>query len=118
MDIVLAKIRGGGRPASICARLASVWLAIMLVAACNQGSGLDYRVDGSSIEAFQNSLNELEQQLTAADYRQFKTAVNYLQINAFDYNTIEEFYQSLDGMTVTRIILRADQLRQEKSAGQ
>ena len=118
MDIVFTTIRGGSRPASFSARLASVCLAIMLIAACNQGSGLEYKVDGSSIEAFQNSLSKLEQKLTAADYRQFKSAVNYLQINAFDYNTIEEFYQSLDGMTVTRIILKADQLRQEKSAGQ
>jgi len=118
MNTVIATTRGGTRRASTGARLTAVWFAIMLVSACNSGSGLDYRVDGSSIEAFQNSLSELEHKLTAADYRQFKTAINYLQINAFDYNTIEEFYQSLDGMTVTRIILKADQLRQDKSAGQ
>jgi len=115
---VLATMHGGSRPASFSARLSAVCLVLLLIGGCNSGSGLEYRIDGSSIEAFQNSLSELEQQLTAADYRQFKTAVNYLQINAFDYNTIEEFYQSLNGMTVTRIIMRADQLRKEKAARQ
>lgn len=90
--------------------------ACLILSACGNQAGLDREIDGSSVQAYQDTLSQLEQELSAADFRRFRGAVNYLQVTTLDYDTIDEFYLSLDGSTVSHIIAEADRLRQERNS--
>lgn len=97
--------------------MASLAALCLLLAACGEPTGMERPLDGSSVEAFNQSMEQYRQELTAADFSRLKSSVNYLQLKAFDAPTIADFYAGLDGKTPVQIIAQADAARGDDSNG-
>lgn len=80
------------------------------------GFGLTMIVDGSSPQAFQESLELMAMDTTSEQYRQLDSALRFL--GTYDSNAwsggMTGLYQSLDGLTGEEIIERARQLRDNR----
>lgn len=80
-----------------------------------EGYGLTLMVDGSSPEAFAESLQLIASDTNAEQYRQLDAAIRYLQVYSSDgWSGLPGFYERLNGMTGEEIIDRATRLRQER----
>jgi len=74
-----------------------------------EGYGLTMLIDGSSPQAFKESLELIAMDTTSEQYQQLDAALRYLQVYSTDgWGSLEEFYQTLDGMTGEEIIERAN----------
>lgn len=79
------------------------------------GYGLTMVVNGSSPEAFRESLELISEDATEAQYRQLDSALRFL--GTYDpaaWSGLPELYKSLDGMTGEEIIERARELRDDR----
>jgi hypothetical protein len=79
------------------------------------GYGLTMVVDGSSPQAFQESLELIAMDTTSEQYRQLDSALRFL--GTYDKNAwsgLPNLYQSLDGLTGEEIIERARELRDSR----
>jgi predicted small lipoprotein YifL len=79
------------------------------------GYGLTMVVNGSSPEAFRESLELIAEDATQAQYRQLDSALRFL--GTYDpaaWSGLPELYESLDGMTGEEIIERARRMRDER----
>jgi len=82
------------------------------------GYGLTMVVDGSSPEAFQESLELIAMDTTQEQYRQLDSALRYL--GTYDpaaWGGMAALYESLDGMTGEEIIAHAREQRAKRSRG-
>jgi len=80
-----------------------------------EGFGLTLMVDGSSPEAFADSLELIASDTTPEQYRQLDSALRYLQFYSSDgWSGLPSFYERLNGMTGEEIILRARRLQQDR----
>lgn len=80
-----------------------------------EGYGLTMVVDGSTPQAFQESLELIAMDTTSDQYSQLDSALRFL--GTYDQNSwagLDNLYKSLDGMTGEEIIERARQLREER----
>lgn len=78
----------------------------------SEGYGMTMIIDGSSPEAFAESLKMIASDTSPDQYRMLDSAIRYLQTYAMGTRDLESFYQSLDGMTAEEIIERAQSRRQ------
>lgn len=79
------------------------------------GYGLTMVVDGSTPQAFQESLELIAMDTTSDQYSQLDSALRFL--GTYDQTSwagLDNLYESLDGMTGEEIIERARQLRDER----
>ena len=80
-----------------------------------EGFGLTLMVDGSSPEAFAESLELIASDSSNQQYRQLDSALRYLQVYSSDgWSGLPGFYERLNGMTGEEIIQRAQRLQQER----
>ena len=80
-----------------------------------EGYGLTLIVDGSSPEAFAESLALIASDTSEQQYRQLDSAVRYLQVYSSDgWAGLPGFYERLNGMTGEEIIARANRLKEER----
>lgn len=81
-----------------------------------EGYGLTMVVDGSSPQAFQESLELIAMDTTSSQYQQLDSALRYL--GTYDSSAwgggMPALYKSLDGMTGEEIIQRAQEMRQQR----
>lgn len=83
-----------------------------------EGYGLTMVVDGSSPQAFQESLELIAMDTTPEQYRQLDSALRYL--GTYDpaaWSGMPALYESLDGMTGEEIIERARERREARRRG-
>lgn len=81
-----------------------------------EGYGLTLMVDGSSPEAFAESLELIASDSNPDQYRQLDSAIRYLQVYSSDgWSGLPGFYERLNGMTGEEIIERAQRLRAERA---
>ena len=81
-----------------------------------EGYGLTFMVDGSSPEAFAESLELIASDSSPDQYRQLDSAIRYLQVYSSDgWSGLPGFYERLNGMTGEEIIERAQRLRAERA---
>lgn len=81
-----------------------------------EGYGLTLMVDGSTPEAFAESLALIASDTNADQYRQLDSAIRYLQVYSSDgWSGLPGFYERLNGMTGEEIIERARRLRAERA---
>ncbi len=84
--------------------------------ATTDGYGLTMIVDGSSTEAFEQSLELIAEDTTAEQYRQLDAAIRYLRAySSSAWGGVENLYSSLDGKTGEEIIEQATRLREERA---
>jgi hypothetical protein len=84
--------------------------------ATTEGYGLTMIVDGSSPQAFQQSLELIAQDSTQEQYQRLDSALRYLRAYSPEaWQGTPNLYASLDGMTGEEIIERATNLRRERS---
>ncbi len=80
-----------------------------------EGYGLTLIVDGSSPEAFKESLALIASDTSENQYRTLDSALRYLQVYSSDgWAGLPGFYERLNGMTGEEIIERADRLKRER----
>lgn len=80
------------------------------------GYGLTMIVDGSSPEAFQESLEMIARDSTDQQYRQLDSALRYLKMySPAGWSGNAALYQSLDGMSGEEIIEKAAERRRSRS---
>ena len=80
-----------------------------------EGYGLTMIVDGSSPEAFRQSLEIIAEDSTEAQYRQLDSAIRYLRAySPAGWEGLPSLYGSLDGMTGEEIIEEAERLSAER----
>jgi len=81
-----------------------------------EGYGLTFMVDGSSPEAFAQSLELIASDTNTDQYRQLDSAIRYLQVYSSDgWSGLPGFYERLNGMTGEEIIERASRLREDRA---
>lgn len=81
-----------------------------------EGYGLTLMVDGSSPEAFAESLELIASDSNSEQYRQLDSAIRYLQVYSSDgWSGLPGFYERLNGMTGEEIIERAQRLRADRA---
>lgn len=77
-----------------------------------EGHGLTMIVDGSSPEAFRQSLEIIAEDTSEAQYSQLDSAIRYLRVySPAGWSGLPALYESLDGMTGEEIISKAENLR-------
>ncbi|WP_147306604.1 MULTISPECIES: hypothetical protein [unclassified Wenzhouxiangella] len=81
-----------------------------------EGYGLTMVVDGSSPEAFQESLELIAMDTSKDQYRQLDSALRFLgTYDTAAWKGLPNLYKTLDGMTGEEIIERAANMREERS---
>ncbi|MEN1729046.1 MAG: hypothetical protein AAGJ52_11460 [Pseudomonadota bacterium] len=73
------------------------------------GYGLTMIIDGSSPQAFADSLEMIASDTSPEQFRQLDSAIRFLQAYSLGVDSLGEFYQSLDGQTPEEIIARVQQ---------
>ena len=73
----------------------------------SEGYGMTMIVDGSSPEAFAESLKIIASDTSPEQYQALDSAIRYMKTYSMGSRDLETFYQSLDGMTAEEIIERA-----------
>lgn len=83
-----------------------------------EGYGLTMVVDGSSPEAFQESLELIAMDTSDAQYQELDSALRFLATyDTAAWSGLPNLYKTLDGMTGEEIIERAREMREQKRGG-
>ncbi|MDZ7791007.1 MAG: hypothetical protein U5L08_11055 [Xanthomonadales bacterium] len=83
--------------------------------ATEEGYGLTMVVDGSSPEAFQESLELIAMDTSQEQYRKLDAALRFLgTYDTAAWSGLPNLYKTLDGMTGEEIIERAENMRDER----
>jgi len=61
-------------------------------------------IDGSSPEAFRQSVELIAADSSESQYREFNAALRFLRTYTLGARDLEEFYQTLDGMTPEEVV--------------
>lgn len=81
-----------------------------------EGYGLTMVVDGSSPEAFQESLELISMDTSKKQYRKLDAALRFLSTyDTAAWSGLPNLYKTLDGMTGEEIIERAANMREDRS---
>lgn len=81
----------------------------------SEGHGLTMIMDGSSPDAFEESLSLVAQDTSTEQYRKIDSALRYLKMYSSEgWGGKANLYGSLDGMTAEEIIEKAEQAREER----
>ncbi len=78
------------------------------------GYGLSMIVDGSSPEAFRQSLELIADESSTTQYQILSSAIHYLQTYSLGTRDLASFYATLDNMSGEEIIQRAQEERQNR----
>lgn len=70
----------------------------------DDGYGPSMIIDGSSPEAFRQSVELIAADSSERQYREFNSALRFLRTYALGARDLEEFYQTLDGMTPEEVV--------------
>ncbi len=82
------------------------------------GMGLAHLVDGSTPEAFAQSLQLIASETSAEQYRELDSALRFLRMySSAAWGGLPGLYQSLDNMTGEEIIEHARRLQAERRRG-
>ena len=68
------------------------------------GYGLSMIIDGSSPEAFLQSLEIIASESSTQQYQTFHSSMQYLRTSSLDRSELSSFYQTLDGRTAEEVI--------------
>jgi len=80
-----------------------------------EGYGLTMVVDGSSPEAFQESLELIAMDTSQQQYRKLDASLRFLATyDTAAWSGLPNLYKTLDGMTGEEIIERAEEMREER----
>lgn len=80
------------------------------------GYGLTMVIDGSSPEAFQESLELMAMDTSEEQYQQLDSALRYLgTYDTAAWSGLPDLYENLDGMTGEEIIERAREMRRKRT---
>lgn len=80
-----------------------------------EGYGLTMVVDGSSPQAFQESLELIAMDTSEQQYRKLDASLRFLATyDTAAWSGLPNLYQTLDGMTGEEIIERAEKMREER----
>lgn len=83
-----------------------------------EGYGLTLVIDGSSPEAFHQSLEWIAQDTSEEQYNDLASAIRYLRMySSAAQRGHAELYKSLDGLTGEQIIERGKELAQQRRSG-
>lgn len=75
------------------------------------GDGLEMIIDGSSPDAFLQSLEIIAGETSEQQYQTFHSSMLYLRVSSLDRSEMADFYQTLDGRTAEEVIEMAARLR-------
>lgn len=78
----------------------------------SEGYGMTMIVDGSSPQAFADSLEMIASDTSSEQYQALDSAIRYLQAYSLEPGNLEALYRSLDGLTAEEIIERAQSRHQ------
>jgi hypothetical protein len=76
--------------------------------------GPEMFIDGSSPEAFLQSLEMIASESSVAQYQQIDGALHYIQTYSFSDGGLPALYRSLDGLSGEDLIRRAGELRAQQ----
>ncbi len=79
-----------------------------------EGFGLSLIMDGSSPQAFRDSLELAAQDSSSDQLRRLHSSLEYLRLHSLGHPDLASFYRSLDGMTGEEIIRMANERRRER----
>ncbi|TVQ37643.1 MAG: hypothetical protein EA370_06800 [Wenzhouxiangella sp.] len=77
----------------------------------SEGFGLSLILDGSSPQAFRDSLELAAQESSSEQLRSLHSSLEYLRMHSLGHPDLASFYRSLDGMTGEEIIRMANERR-------
>lgn len=81
-----------------------------------EGYGLTLIVDGSSTDAFHQSMELIAEESNREQFERLDAAIRYLQVySPQSWGGQEALYASLDGLTGEEIIAQANELQQQRS---
>jgi hypothetical protein len=80
----------------------------------NDGYGIDMILDGSSPEAFRNSLELVAMESSEEQYQQIQSAIRYLNHASMAFRDLEVLYSELDGKTAQEVIEMAQELQRQR----
>jgi hypothetical protein len=78
------------------------------------GYGLSMIVDGTSPEAFRQSLELIASDTSATQYQNLNSSIQYLHTYSLGTRDLASFYQTLDSLSGEEIIQRAQEQRQRR----
>ena len=70
----------------------------------DDGYGPTMIIDGSSPEAFRQSVELIAAESSESQYREFNAALRFLRTYTLGARDLDEFYQTLDGMTPEEVV--------------
>jgi len=73
----------------------------------SDGYGMVMIIDGSSPQAFADSLELIAAETSSEQFRSLDSAIRFLQVYSLGARNLEDFYRTIDGMTPEEIIERA-----------
>ncbi len=73
----------------------------------SSGYGMTMMIDGSSPQAFADSLEIIAADTSPEQYQQFDSAVRFLQAYSLGTNNLSDFYRTIDGLTPEEVIEKA-----------
>ena len=89
-------------------------LLLVLLVACSEPVGMDAPFSSATTEAYNATMKNLESQITASQFQELKRSINYLNMKSTNFAGLDDFQQSLDGSTATKIIKKANDLKVAK----
>ncbi len=89
-------------------------LVLFLLMACGEPTGMDVTFVSDTPVAYEETMSRLEGQLTAIEYQQLKRAINYINMNTTEFDSLNDFRASLNGLTPAKIVAQAEALKQSK----
>lgn len=81
----------------------------------SDGYGLNMIIDGSSPDAFLQSLEIIASDSSRQQFQTFQSSLQYLQAYSMDGGNLATFYQTLDGRTAEEVIEMAANRRVRRS---
>lgn len=92
-----------------------VTLMVMLtLVACSEPTGMDVTFNSDTPDVYVATMSQLENQLTASQYKQLKRAINYINLNTTEFSSLNDFRASLHGSTPAKIVAQAEVVKQSK----
>jgi hypothetical protein len=79
------------------------------------GYGLDMIIDGSSPQAFTQSLEIIASDTSNEQYQELHAAMQYLRTYSFGVRDLPSLYEHLDGRTGQEVIEMAREMRRQRS---
>lgn len=82
-----------------------------------EGPGLTFMIDGSSVQAYNESMELIASETSQLQYDNLTEAIALLRMMTLSAKTTEEFFKTLDGMTGEEIIAEVERRRGGRNRG-